>query len=264
MNLQEASTPPAPRSKAGRSPSYPGIPLSEAIERAKVVWEREKRNSAPVAVLMKHWGYSNPKGGRAAVTFAALRKFGLVTDEGSGPTRPAKLTELAVEIIHAPEVERKAAIRRAALMPPIHREFWDLHKNDLPSEDSFKWTLMQRGFTSTGADEFIREYRDTITYAELTGDSGTDGIIPEQTNDSESQGGGEGEDQGAGRKDGWRGGVKGDVMTIPVPIVGGRPVTVEGVFPITEAAWTQFIAVLNAMKPGLVAQPESDDGSQEN
>ena len=42
-------------------------------------------------------------------------------------------------------------------------------------------------------------------------------------------------------------------------IIGGSPVTVEGVFPITPAAWDQFIAVLNAMKPGLVASADDAD-----
>jgi hypothetical protein len=49
-----------------------------------------------------------------------------------------------------------------------------------------------------------------------------------------------------------RGGVSRNVLTIPVPIVGGKSVTIEGEFPISEAAWSQFLAVLNAMKPGLV------------
>jgi transposase-like protein len=50
-----------------------------------------------------------------------------------------------------------------------------------------------------------------------------------------------------------------NTLSIPVPIIGGEAVIVEGQFPITEAAWAQFMAVLNAMKPGLVQQPATDD-----
>lgn len=34
--------------------------------------------------------------------------------------------------------------------------------------------------------------------------------------------------------------------------VGAAPVIIEGRFPMTEDEWTQFLAVLTAMKPGLV------------
>lgn len=35
-------------------------------------------------------------------------------------------------------------------------------------------------------------------------------------------------------------------------------IAVEGTFPITERDWNQFLAVLNAMKPGLVEdEPEA-------
>ena len=53
--------------------------------------------------------------------------------------------------------------------------------------------------------------------------------------------------------------MSGNVLTIPVPIVGGKSVTIEGEFPISEAAWGQFLAVLNAMKPGLVQATDSGD-----
>lgn len=64
---------------------------------------------------------------------------------------------------------------------------------------------------------------------------------------------------------GRQGGLSGNLLTIPVPIIGDKPVTVEGEFPISEAAWSQFIAVLNAMKPGLVRNdPEPPDDSEQH
>ena len=52
--------------------------------------------------------------------------------------------------------------------------------------------------------------------------------------------------------------MSGQTYTIPVPIIGGKPVMIEGEFPISEAAWAQFLAVLAAMKPGLVRDPEPE------
>ena len=48
------------------------------------------------------------------------------------------------------------------------------------------------------------------------------------------------------------------VLTIPVPIVHGAPVIVEFPGKIGEDDWIQFIAVLTAMKPGLIARPEPE------
>jgi len=39
-----------------------------------------------------------------------------------------------------------------------------------------------------------------------------------------------------------------------VPITPSIHVTLEGPFPLTEDHWRQFMAVLNAMKPGMVGQ----------
>lgn len=252
----DAAAPGARRPKAGRSPSYPGIPLSTAIERTRTIWDKEKRNSAPVRLMMKHWGYNNPTGGMAGVTFGALKKFGLVEDDGSGLDRPAKLTDLAFEILNNPNPED--AIRQAALRPPIHAELWSQYGAELPSEDSLKWTLLQRGFTDSGATEFIREYRDTVAFARLA--EGTPkGLADDDSEEDDEQDDETSRKRRQPQKQRNRGGVSGDVLTIPVPVIGGSPVTIEGEFPISEAAWAQFMAVLEAMKPGLVSTAQQND-----
>lgn len=251
----------ARRAKAGRSPSYPGIPLGDAVERAKVIYAQERQSSAAVPVVMRHWGYNNPRSGRASVTFAALKKFGLITEEGTGDDRSARLTDRVVEILHNPYP--RETIQEAALLPPIHRELWDEYKGVLPSDDNLTWTLIkQRGFTPSGAAEFVRQFRETIAYARLTDaatiGTGNNGAEEEVGDDDEQQ-----DEQNARqrqRRQPRKRVVSGDTLVIPVPIIGGEAVIVEGQFPITEAAWAQFMAVLNAMKPGLVQQPDADDG----
>ncbi len=49
------------------------------------------------------------------------------------------------------------------------------------------------------------------------------------------------------------------MQTIAVPLLGSPPVIVEGKFPVSEAEWTYLMAVLSAMKPGLVLPPASDN-----
>jgi hypothetical protein len=53
----------------------------------------------------------------------------------------------------------------------------------------------------------------------------------------------------------------GTTKSYAIPLIETRAVTVEGEFPITERDWTQFMAVLTVMKPGLVRDdsPVTDD-----
>ena len=257
-NGQEANG--ARRRPKGRSPSYPGISLKTAVNRAQVIYDKEGRNQAPMSAITGHWGYRSPGTGPATVTYAALRKFGLLADEGNGNDRVGKLSGLALDILMNPDpAETVLAIQTAALLPPIHREMWDQYGHNLPSDETMRYRLViQGGFTETGFQEFIREYRETIAYAHLlsAGSLDRETETPGGQNDDH-----EAEpppaDQPPPPKD-RRGGVSGQTYTIPVPIIGGKPVTIEGEFPISEAAWTQFLSVLAAMKPGLVQNPELD------
>ena len=50
-----------------------------------------------------------------------------------------------------------------------------------------------------------------------------------------------------------------DTRSIPLPLAGGKTwVTIQGRFPLTPTEFDQLTALLEAMKPGLVAEPESE------
>ena len=103
-----------------RSPAYPSLPLEKALERAKELYQAEKRHPVRRNVLAQHWGYKNEKGA-FPVTLAALRKYGLVaeseTDKGQ-----EQLTDLAFRlIVDQPESDAwKEAVKKAALNPKLH------------------------------------------------------------------------------------------------------------------------------------------------
>lgn len=159
------------RPKRARSPNYPGIALDEAIERARVLYHKEGKHAAPVAAAYRDLGYS-PGSGQGGVVLAALKKFGLVDDTGSGNARAVRLTEIALRIIldERPESpERLSAIQAAALTPPIHAELWQQYGPSLPSDETLLFRLQtEKGFTKGGAIEFLREFKDTIEFARLT------------------------------------------------------------------------------------------------
>lgn len=259
--LSSSAPPRAHRGSKGRSPSYPGISLRQAVERARTLYENERRHSAPMGVITGYWGYRSPKTGPASVAFAGLKKHGLLDEEGSGDERSARLSELALEILLNPDP--RAAIQRAALMPPIYREMWEEHGRNLPSDDTLRWRFVsQRGFTETGFEEFIRNYRATIDYAQLATPEGGAPLandLPTTEEDLAEDAVGQPRQEPtmapAGGSDRVASlGSRPEALRIPVPLVDGPPVVIEGEFPITEAAWTQLLAVLTAMKPGLVRE----------
>src|SRR5437870_2499127 len=115
---------PAHKPKRRRSPSYPAIDLESAIERARELYAREGRNTAPNEAIMEHMGYS-AKSGPGFGVLGALKRFGLLRAEGSGKSR---LSDLALRIIldeREDSSERDKAVKEAALAPAIHREIWE-------------------------------------------------------------------------------------------------------------------------------------------
>jgi hypothetical protein len=254
----------AARRPRGRSPSYPAINLQTAVQRARQLYDKEHHHPTAVTTIVSHWGYSSLNGAALGVV-AALKKYGLLDEEGSGEDRRARLSRLADDILSNPdEARKKEAIREAALRPAIHREMWDKYHLDLPSDDNLLWELTRgRGFTETGATEFIREYRATVTFAEL-GDAYRT-AEPAATPDTQRV-----EDDRD--EDNWdsqpeppsserRRPTTETTKSYAIPLIDDGSITVEGQFPITERDWNQFIAVLTAMKPGLV-DVSPDEGNQ--
>ena len=239
----------------GRSPGYPGVTLETAIERVKKLYEVGRGHWLPLSEITKAWGYASPTTGPASVTYAALKKFGLLDEQGSGKDRKAKLSALALEIVMNPDP--RAFIKQAALKPQAHRDLWEAHGPNLPPDTALRYELvMQRRFTEGGADDFIRKYRRTIAFAQLDDSDTVAGSESDKLEDNGADPPPEnGIDEGNGdHKPKLQRKAEPGVLSIPVPVIGGEPILIEGKFPVSEAAWSQFLAVLQAMKPGLVAE----------
>ncbi len=158
-----------------RSPAYPYIALPNALEKAAVLWQVEGRHAAAVNVAMQHWGYKEDSStGYSCV--AALKKFGLVDHEGMGDTRQVKLSDLALTILLDKDPdsdERRDALRSAALGPRIHAELWERYGTELPSDQSLKrYLVLERAFNEASVDEFLDEYKQTMTFAGLNVSTG--------------------------------------------------------------------------------------------
>lgn len=239
-----------------RSPNYPFIPLPAAIDRARQVWAKEGRHAAAPETIVGHWGYGGKSsGGRQ--TIAALRHFGLL--EGRGQLH---LTELAQAILVAEDgsalwLER---VQEAALRPSIHKELVAKYGYELPSEQNLRYHLVvERGFSEGGAAELIEEVRATFSFAKLAertdslsldladNDEDEEEIVSPTTVESPRQ--------PAGMKAQARESSTG-LRAIQLPYSAAKWAVLQAPFPLSPHEWDQMVAVLQAMKPGLVASQE--------
>jgi hypothetical protein len=165
------SEPTERQKRKGRSPSYPGVGLQKALELAATIRQREGRNAAPINAVLGHWSYK-PKSGAGLVAVAALKKFGLVTDAGSGDRRTVQLSDLAYRILvdeREASPEKQQLVKQAALTPVIHRTVWYKYAGNLPSDQTLSYFLKtEKGFTDVAVKEFIPQFRATVAFAQLS------------------------------------------------------------------------------------------------
>ncbi len=156
--------------KRVRSPKYPTMNLEQAINRARLFWDHEKRNTVPVSIAVKHWGYqAKSSGGPKAI--AALINFGLMGDKGSSQDRKVYLTDQAIRILldtRAESTERDDLIREAAMRPKIYKEVIAAYPDGLPSVDTLRhFLIFDKEFNEDSVDGFIKDFRATLAFAKL-------------------------------------------------------------------------------------------------
>jgi hypothetical protein len=149
--------------KVHRSPRYPLIAIDEALEKAHVIYQKDKRAFAPIEVLLGHLGYTPAKhGGRQGRKVVALKHFGLLDRQGGN----YRISDLAFKIIHSPadSPERAALIKQAALSPPIMRKVLQYYGGELPSDAALKSHLiLNENFNPAAAQDFIKVLRRTLS-----------------------------------------------------------------------------------------------------
>lgn len=255
-----------------RSPSYPAIDLETAVERARAVHELAGSHRAPVKAIVEAWGYSLKSSG-GLLTLAALKKFGLAEDEGKRDARQLWLTTLGRELVffgtNHDSSEWTERIRSAALIPAIHAELWSKYDGQLPGDQVIRhYLVFERGFSDSAATELLAEFRRTLAFARIDGPTEGDaaGKVSEEVPDTEAEAESETfmatptlQDPGTQRNDPQGKATPSNgrtARTVQVPYSPTEWALVQAPFPMTEPAWNQMIAVLNAMKPGLVVAPD--------
>jgi hypothetical protein len=171
--------------KKERSPSFPYIGLSKALERARQLYAHARRHEARLTDVATAWGLG-AKSSATLQTAAALLAYGLLEDQGSGDSRKLKITDLAFKALEDQRPgARETALAEAAIKPKLIAEYAEKWKEGRPADGVCESELrIDRGFTEDGAKQFLRVYDDTITYtktdaSDKTTDKSPEGVDPQ-------------------------------------------------------------------------------------
>jgi hypothetical protein len=144
-----------------RSPNYPALALGEAVQKAGVLFDKEKRTTLEPFVAVQALGYKGLNG-PARTTLSALKKYGLVEEHGKG----VRVSDLAIKALHpADEREYVDAMREAAQRVDLFREIYTTMPEG--SDNAIASMLIKRGFSAPAAQQAIGAYRDTMALAKL-------------------------------------------------------------------------------------------------
>ena len=156
-------------SKKERSPSFPFITLTKALERLSAVYKEAKRHEARLPEVATALGLGAKSSGTLQ-TVAALISFGLLDGSGSGDSRKFRVSDLAFKILedHRPGA-KEGGLREAALKPRLIAEYAESWRNGRPNDAICISELrIDRGFTEEGAAVFLRVFDDAIRYAQCS------------------------------------------------------------------------------------------------
>jgi len=151
--------------KRQRSPSFPVIPIDDAITRLKIIFQHDKKAFTTADAILSHLGYKGgARSGTAGRVVSALKQYGLLDEKGG----QFRVSDAGFRILHLPEDsdERAKLTKEAALSPPIFQKLLSYYSGEIPSDTALKSHLvLNEGFNTDSVEQFIRVFRKTIDIA---------------------------------------------------------------------------------------------------
>ena len=150
----------SPRKK---SPKAPSMPLDEAVSRVMAVYEKEQRNPVPTDVIAQDLGYKSANNGAALSTIASLRGYGLLARP-----EPGKLAVSAdvQSFQYAPdEVFKEELLKKWLRSPLVFAYLLDKYVENLPSDATIRYDLIERGFKPRTAESLLKVFRKSVEFA---------------------------------------------------------------------------------------------------
>jgi hypothetical protein len=171
--------------KKTRSPNFPTVILEKSLSQAQNLLDKYARYPIAWEVAIGTLGYTlKSSGGKQAM--ATLIAYGLVQTEGSGSEKKIAVSDLAFKILadkRAFSPEREAAIREAALNPPIYQKIIERFPKSLPADDALEWEMVSTyKFNKASVHDFITVFKGTLGFAKVY----ESGIIGDEINAPET------------------------------------------------------------------------------
>lgn len=153
-----------PAGKPIRSPSYPSMPLREAIAAIQKIEAKYRSSAVDREAAVKLLGYSGLSG-PANKVLAALASYGLLERAGKGE---ARVTARARAILHAhSEGERTENLLAAASEPELFKEIRERFSDiPVPPEDGVITYLNRQGFNPNAVRPAAKAFLQTMEYIE--------------------------------------------------------------------------------------------------
>lgn len=166
---------PIVKAQKDRSPSFPFIALGTAIERLQAFDATFGRHPTPANKAGMAWKLKEGSS-QAFQTLAALKSFGLLDYNGSGPDRLAFITDDGRTYLRAQQDTVKHALLKGfALKPKAMQKFWGKWGADRPPNPiCLDELVLKNGYTESAAETFLRVYDSTIQFAGLQNADATD------------------------------------------------------------------------------------------
>jgi hypothetical protein len=144
-----------------RGPRYPTVALSEAISRAKSIYDREHMNPLTPAIAAEGMGYKGISGASLGA-IAALRQYGLLEGRGNDVRLSKDAQTLILDDVNSPDYQ--GALQRIALKPPL---FSELSKqfSQAASERNISVYLQKQGFKPSAASLAAKNFKEAFALA---------------------------------------------------------------------------------------------------
>jgi hypothetical protein len=154
--------------KKDRSPSFPFITLTKAVERTRELYVAGRRHEMRLADAAAAMSYGAKSSG-AIQTLAALIAYGLVEDSGAKENRKFRVSDLGFTVLEDQRPgARERALSEAALSPKMIAEYAVTWATGRPADGvAISHLRFEDQFTQDGAKSFLRVFDDAMTYAKV-------------------------------------------------------------------------------------------------
>lgn len=146
-----------------KSPKVPAMSLSEAVDRALKVYDRELLNPVPSDAVAQDMGYKDARGGASIQALASLKGYGLLEVAGVGQLAMSPEVE---DYKFTPDENHKLELlRKWVRKPRVFEVILEKYPRRLPSDTALQYDLVKMGFTEKSAKSCLQTLKESTEFA---------------------------------------------------------------------------------------------------